>query len=56
MIRWEPHRNDLSMEPPPTHAWKIFARRWLAGPNLPYLCLLLICVLSLVSRLVLLWR
>lgn len=35
---------------------KTIARRWLAGPDLPYLCLLLICALSLISRLVLLWR
>ena len=44
------------MEPPPRDAWKHIAREWFAGPNLPYLCLLVIGALSLVSRIVLLWR
>ena len=44
------------MELPPHVGWKHVARQWLAGPNLPYLCLIVIGVLSLVSRIVLLWR
>ncbi len=44
------------MEQPPHGEWKRIAREWLAGPNLPYLCLLVIGALSLVSRIILLWR
>ena len=44
------------MEPSPRVEWKILVRRWLAGPDLPYLCLLAICALSLISRVILLWR
>ena len=44
------------MEPPRHGEWKRIVREWFAGPNLPYLCLLVVCALSLVSRIILLWR